>query len=250
MVGNPQGSGVLANELLGGLVARECGLPVAESGTIYLSDAFIDKNPEIWFEGSEGSSRPQSGIHFKSSFVGWPSGIERPIEYISPSHVGNISNRDAFLAMYIFDVWANHLDHRQALLTRETDSQQRRAVFIDNGHLFGGPQWTTRYRPGVALHMERTVYADLWRKPEVEERISHFRTEIPAALHKGVLGLPNEWCPGDIGRLTEWLIDRLNCLEELVYADADRSGLVFCDGRVIDPSRLSDSGMRFVSNAN
>jgi hypothetical protein len=71
--------------------------------------SFIDSNPDLWFDlQSSEIRRPRKGVHFASLLVGQPSGQSRPTQYISPSGINMITNRDAFLGMYLLDVWANH----------------------------------------------------------------------------------------------------------------------------------------------
>ena len=108
MAGNPQGTNTLANEYVGSFVAKAVGLPVVQPRGIFLSDSFIDKHPYLWFELPFGVRRPEDGVHFGSLLIGQPSGAERPTEYISPSRIDRITNREAFLGMYLLDVWANH----------------------------------------------------------------------------------------------------------------------------------------------
>src|SRR5258708_39782165 len=72
MAGNPQGPNVLANELLGSVIANAVGLPVAPGRSVYLSDDFIDGEPEIWFETPTGRRRPVAGLHFGSRLLGQP----------------------------------------------------------------------------------------------------------------------------------------------------------------------------------
>jgi hypothetical protein len=192
MIGNPQGPNVLANERLGNFIAKSIGLPTAEGKGIYLSDSFIDSHPDLWFELASGGLRPNKGVHYGSTFVGQPCGPERPSEYISPSRVNMITNRDSFLGMYLLDVWANHRDSRQAVLLRASADCTQKAFFIDHGHMFGGPKWNFQESPGSALHLEKAIYSDL---------------------------LPSEWYSGDLRELIGVLNDRLPRLPELVQTD-------------------------------
>jgi hypothetical protein len=222
MAGNPQGPNVMANEFLGSVIAGAVGLPVAESMAIHLTNHFIDSDPDIWFELPAGTKRPDAGLHFGSLLVGQPSGPLRPSEYISPSRIDSIANRDAFLGMYILDVWANHQDNRQAVLLRRSDDAQE-AFFIDHGHMFGGPDWNFRERPGAAFHLETSIYSELWHDEVVSSWISHFRTVLPEVLSWVTSILPPRWYNGDLRGLMEVLIHRLSNLTELVQKDAARS---------------------------
>ena len=243
MAGNPQGSNVVANEFLGSVIAGAVGLPVAESMAIHLSDHFIDSEQDIWFELPSGRKRPDAGLHFGSRLVGQPSGPQRPSEYISPSRINTIANRDAFLGMYILDVWANHQDNRQAVLLRTSNNGAQEAFFIDHGHMFGGPDWNFRERPGVALHLESSVYSKLWHDEVVSSWISHFRAVIPEVLSWVTSILPPRWYTGDLRSLMDGLIHRLFNLTELVQKDAARSRQFVHQNSEKDALRLSDSGI-------
>jgi hypothetical protein len=243
MAGNPQGSNILANEFLGSFIAKSVGLPVSKAKGIHLSDSFIDGHPDLWFELPSGRRRPDKGIHFASLFVGQPSGQKRPSEYISPSRINMITNRDSFLGMYLLDVWANHQDNRQAILLRRSNDRTQKAFFIDHGHMFGGPEWNFKEVPGSALHLETTVYSNLWVDEQIASWISRFQTIIPKVLSEVVPCIPPQWYNGDIGKLIHRLTDRLSFLAELVQVDAAKRRQLAPQKSKDDPLRLSDSGI-------
>jgi hypothetical protein len=246
MMGNPQGANTLANELLGSLIAKSVGLPVAEGKGLYLSDSFIDSDPDLWFHLDSERRRPNKGLHFGSLLVGQLSGQRRPTEYISPSRVNMITNREAFLGMYLLDVWANHQDNRQAILRRGLNDSTQEVFFIDHGHMFGGLTWDFKERPGVAFHLERAVYCDLWQDEQIASWISHFRTVIPEVLSWVASAVPTEWYNGDLSRLLGGLTERLDCLPELVQADGAKSWQIAPQKRKDDALRLSDFGVHDV----
>jgi hypothetical protein len=247
MTGNPQGANTLANELLGSLIAKSVGLPVAEGKGIYLPDGFIDSCPDLWFEFPFGKCRPDKGLHFASLFVGQPAGPKRPSEYISPSRIGMISNRDAFLGMYILDIWANHQDNRQAVFLRRQLDETQEVFFIDHGHMFGGSEWNFQERPGIAFHMERAVYSGLWQDEDIASWISHFRTVVPDVLSWCTSAVSSQWYSGNLNSLICVLTDRLASLTELVQADAAKSWqLASQKSKKDDTLRLSDSGIHDV----
>jgi hypothetical protein len=220
MTENPQGPNVLANEWLGGFLGKAAGLPVAEGDLVYLSDSFIDDDLGLWFETPTGRRRPKAGLHYGSRLVGEPYGGNRPMEYISRSRVEAITNREVFLGMYVMDVWANQQDNRQAILVADPDMLGFKAIFIDHGHMFGGPNWNFLERPGIACHMESSLYSELWHTDVVAGWISHFENVIPSALSLAISLVPLGWYNGDIGALQEDLLRRLEDLPRLVEFDA------------------------------
>ncbi|WP_353072130.1 HipA family kinase [Tunturiibacter gelidoferens] len=243
MTDNPIGPNLLANEHMGSLVAKAVGLPVAEARGICLSDSFIDSHPDLWFELPSGVRRPDKGMHFGSLFVGQTSGPDRPTEYISPSRVSMITNREVFLGMYLLDVWANHQDNRQAIFRRSSTNAQE-VCFIDHGHMFGGPEWNFKENPASALHLERAVYNDLWQDEQVTSWISRFQTIIPGVLASIIPSMANEWYTGDLNELQRTLIDRLLRLQKLVNADAERTWHLSQQKSIDESPRLSDLGIR------
>jgi hypothetical protein len=240
MHGNPAGANVLANEQIGSLVAGAVGLPVVKPKGIFLSDSFIDYHPDLWFELSTGVRRPQKGMHFASMLIGQTSGLERPTEYISPSRVDRIINREAFLGMYLLDVWANHQDNRQAIFrTNSSDAQE--VIFIDHGHMFGGPEWNSRENFRSALHLERAVYKNLWQDEQIALWISRFQSVIPGVLKSVKHSIQPQWYKGDFFELIDWLNDRLANLSELSRKDAAKNWHSFRENSADQTLRLADS---------
>jgi hypothetical protein len=222
MTDNPGGPNVLANEHMGSLIAEAVGLPVAEAKGISLSDSFIDSHPDLWFGLRSGVRRPNSGVHFGSLLVGQTSGAERPTEYIGPSRVNMITNREAFLGMYLLDVWANHQDRRQAIL-RRTSNDAQEVFFIDHGHMFGGPEWNFKENPSSTLHSEMAVYANLWQDEQIASWISRFQAIVPEVLTSVAHSMPSQWYKGEIAELIGRLAERLANLPELIQEDAART---------------------------
>jgi hypothetical protein len=242
MTDNPIGPNLLANEHMGSLVAKAVGLPVAEASGIMISDSFIDSHPDLWFELPSGVRRPNKGMHFGSLFVGQTSGADRPTEYISPSRVSTITNREAFLGMYLLDVWANHQDNRQAIF-RRSSTNELEVCFIDHGHMFGGPQWNFQGNLGSALHLEMAVYTDLWQDELVASWISRFQTIIPEVLPSIGAPMASEWYSGDLNELLSELTDRLLRLPELVQTDVEKTWHPRQQKSPDESLRLSDFGI-------
>ncbi|WP_188760751.1 hypothetical protein [Edaphobacter acidisoli] len=219
MLGSPQGANILANEIIGGVIANEAGLPVVPGGCVYLSDDFIDKNPSLWFETPLGRRRPNAGLHFGSAFLGEMAGPNRPTDFISRSRVSAIRNRSDFLGMYVMDIWANHQDHRQAIFRTSDDGRGLDACFIDHGHMFGGPNWNFTEYSGVTYHLEPSLYSGLFQPAAVADWISHYEDVLPKALAYAVSLVPSKWYKGNIDLLEQELLCRLARLQQLIEAD-------------------------------
>jgi hypothetical protein len=183
-------------------------------------------------------------VHFGSLLVGQTSGADRPTEYISPSRIDRITNREAFLGMYLLDVWANHQDNRQAIFRRNFGNTQE-VCFIDHGHMFGGPEWNFQNNLGSPLHLEMAVYTDLWQDEQIALWISRFQSVIPEALRSAAdpTYIEPHWYKGDLAELIDTLTDRLANLPELIQEDASRIWRPFQQKNIDETVRLSDSGI-------
>ena len=215
MADNPSGPNLLANEHMGSRLAKAVGLPVPETKGILFSDSFIDSHPDLWFELPSEVRRPNKGVHFGSLLVGQTSGPERPTEYISPSGIDRIANREAFLGMYLFDVWANHRASRHAIFKRQ-DNNTLKAFFINHGHIFGGSKWDLDDSPVAPLHMEAAIYSGLWQDELVDRWTSIFQSVIPEVLSTVPQSMGSEWYKGDLVELIERLTDRLAKLPDFI----------------------------------
>jgi hypothetical protein len=132
---NLQGPNLLFNEALGTELFRRVGLPVPEWRPVYVSDEFIDQNPQCWMETEHGQLRPQAGWCFGSRYLG----VENAALYeILPGQSFNrVENRKDFWTAWVIDVFCGHADNRQTIF-REQKATGLKAYFIDHGHLFGG----------------------------------------------------------------------------------------------------------------
>jgi hypothetical protein len=236
---NPAGFNLLANEHFGSVVAEAVGLPVVKPQAIFFSENFIDCHPDLWFALPSGSRRPKEGIHFGSPLVGQTSGAGRPTEYISPSRVNRIVNREAFLGMYLLDVWANHQDSRQAIFRVSSDNSLD-VIFIDHGHMFGGPEWNFRDSHGCSLHLEMGVYTNLWQDEQIALWISRFQFLIPEVLKTIPYSIHPEWYKGNLSELIDRLTGRLASLPNLVRDDASRKWPWFQLQSIDETLRLAD----------
>lgn len=212
---NQQGPNLLANEMLGSEFLRLVGLPTPEWKAISITDEFLKSNPDVHFECATGRGRPiKSGIHFGSHFVG--SKVAGQIyDFLPSSFCRRIANPSDFLGIYIFDVWANHHDHRQAIYAEDSESSAINAHFIDNGHLFGGPYWSQEEKYGAAMCLDQNLYTTLWQENTINEWISHFEKSLSRVIGRTVKQVPDSWYKGDIAGLAEFLEFRLRNLHQL-----------------------------------
>lgn len=201
------GPNVLANEALGTELYGALGLPVPAWRPIAVSEQFILENPGCWIEGPFGPSQPQPGLCFGSAVASESTGSL--LEILPGSSWAKVLNRSAFLFAWMVDVWAEHRDNRQAVFTR-SGGDLLSAVFIDHGHMFGGPagsQNTTLLGP---RYLDPRVY----RRPDPKE-MDEFRTNCCSlnadALIKKAATIPDEWKTPSATRSFLACLERFSC---------------------------------------
>ncbi len=219
---NQQGPNLLANEVLGSELLHAVGLPTPSWKPIFISENFIKKNPSLHFELQFGSRKVRSGIHFGSQFISRTAGGE-VYDFLPSSFCNRIVNREDFLGIYIFDVWANHRDHRQAVFSTRQTNRAINAHFIDNGHLFGGPHWDFRDKPGAAMCLDRNLYTTTWQESDVDAWISRFETSIPQSLSRVTQQVPQDWYNGNIDELISCLLFRSSDLSNLFQLEVEHN---------------------------
>jgi hypothetical protein len=219
---NCQGPNLLANEVLGSELLRAAGFPTPNWKIICISDDFLDGHPNLHFETQWGTRRVRSGIHFASQFINGTAGGD-VYDFLPSGFCNRIANREDFLGVYIFDVWANHHDHRQALFTTHPGNRSINAHFIDNGHLFGGPNWSLHEKHGAAMCLDPNLYTMPWREDSINEWISRFETSLPECLSRLINQVPQDWYKGNLGDLIDSLLFRLGDLRKLFQLELERN---------------------------
>ena len=122
-----------------------------------------------------------------------------------------------FLGAFVFDVWAGSTDVRQAVYVENQDTKTFRAVFMDNGHLFGGPHWKFSLKAETVIGLEKCVYASLFNPEAVEPWIFQIETKASELLPSLMKTVPPQWYKGDIGCLREILLLRARSLRSLFW---------------------------------
>src|SRR6266851_3223316 len=159
-------------------------------------------------------------------------GAERYVAGYTSAHSSSVAQRVVrfttfyradFLGIYIFDVWANHRDHRQAVFSTRQTNRAINAHFIDNGHLFGGPHWDFRDKPGAAMCLDRNLYTTTWQESDVDAWISRFETSIPQSLSRVTQQVPQDWYNGNIDELISCLLFRLSDLSNLFQLEVEHN---------------------------
>jgi hypothetical protein len=215
---NPQGNNVLANEALGAILLSALGFLVPPWRPITINLKTLPSFPELIMETADGTKLPACGVHFGSEYLGGPQ--YDLFDLIPESY--RIRNVEQVAAINLFDLWANHHDYRQWVYRRIKSKGLYEAVFIDNGHLFGGPEWSDE--AGVSLKLwSRYFHKPLISECLVMERwLTVFEARIPRLLHEAMAVIPPEWYEGDIYALCARLLQRLECLRGIASLEPVR----------------------------
>jgi hypothetical protein len=223
---NPQGPNVLANEVLGNELLNALNLPSPGWKAVFISSSFLKNNTGMFFETLSGCSAIQSGLHFGSEFLGGEK-TGHVYEWLPNAFFSRVANSKDFAGIRIFDLWTNHCDHRQSLYSTRDGNASFQAVFIDNGHLFGGPEWNRKSRQGESLSLDRRFHASELPVEVAGNWIARFETECSSSLFNIIQHVPRIWYSGDINQVAETLVRRLSMLRALFSDDLTQKRMIF-----------------------
>lgn len=215
--GNPQGPNVLGNEALGSWLTARLGLKTPEWSRIAIDDAFLDQNQQMWFETQSGRERPKAGLHFASRLQE-AAGTGSVYEILPRTWFAHIKNREDFLGMLLLDLWCGHADNRQACFIQEANERGLIAVFLDHGHMFGGPghggSWDLH--PAVSFFLDRTMYDGLWLDGRVGEWMRKIWSIPAEAAYTFVSSIPPEWSSTPLELVVATILERRHTLQQLL----------------------------------
>lgn len=211
---NLQGPNVLCNEVLGTEIYRAIGLPSPAWKPIAVTERFIEENPASWFEGPSGRIRPEAGQCFGSELIG--NATSSLFEILPGPYWGRVSNRLDFWLAWVVDLCAEHWDNRQAVFLE--DCGVLYAIFIDHGHMFGGPYGSRTTPLSGPRHLDRRAYGKLDRQAQLQLHL--FWADINAdELFQKSMMVPDKWATDAAVR------NFVTCIEKLSRADTWRHSL-------------------------
>ena len=209
---NPQGPNVLANEALGAILLTGLGFPVPRWRPITIDLQTLRVFPELTMEANGTRLPPACGVHFGSEYVGGP---QYQLFGIIPSSY-RIINAEQLAGVRLFDLWANHHDHRQFVYRRRVKQKgDYEAVIVDNGHLFGGPDWSDDTARSLKLWFHCAHKPPMAAYLDIEKWVTVFEVHLPKLLEEARTLVPLEWYRGDMYSLCARLRRRLECLSAL-----------------------------------
>jgi hypothetical protein len=186
---NLQGPNVLFNEAAGAELFRACGLAVPPWERVVVTEEFLDRNRECWLETSGGEIRPESGWCFGSRFQF--SARRRLLTLLPGTYHSRIRNRKSFWTAWFVDVCCDHADRRDAVFL-EGRNGLLDALFVDCGHMFGGPDGDRRPRPLASRYFDSRIYPGI-ASAEAESILRDVRALDADELWKRVRAIPADW---------------------------------------------------------
>ncbi len=210
---NQQGLNVLANEVLGNELLRALNLPTPQWKMVSISKQFIAKTLDCRLRRGQEVTQFRADCIMALSF--WEGDLTQIYEWLPGSFRQRIVNLDDFLGIYLFDLCFNHCDCRQTIFATEDDGTSFQAIFIDNGHLFGGPDWNRERRRRESLCLNNLFHTWEWPDEAVESWISRFETKYSASLADVARHVPKFWYSGEINSIADSSLRRLRMLRTL-----------------------------------
>ena len=217
---NPQGSRVLANELIATKLAEAAGLSVPLTDTVDVSGWLIGNSPEMWVDAGRGERAAcADGLAFGSQFVGglMPGQVA---DYLPEEQLSDLRNVVEFAGMLCIDKWTGNSNGRQAVFARRPRERKYRAVFIDQGFCFGAGDWSFADSPLRGVYPRNVVYEGVTGWDSFEPWITRIEEMAADTLWAIADQVPTEWYgdPAALESLVEQLLKRRCRVRELVTA--------------------------------
>lgn len=188
----------LMKEVIGTELMARIGLPVPDWTPVLLTDEFIHQNPGLWWYGETCVSGiwektpPHSGLHFGSRLTRSDRDSQTysmiPVEWVP-----RVVNRDDFVGALILSLWMNNCDRLQCVFVTSDSGERFRAVFLDHGHIFGGPDGEGEVRADRLLCAHPELCRDAWNV----EAVARWRRQVELiddrSIDAAFAMVPPEW---------------------------------------------------------
>lgn len=223
---NPQGTRILANELLATRLAGRLGLPVPATAVVEVRESLIEHTEDLVIQLGRGNTRCHAGLQFGSRYPGLPA--ETVVyDFLPDEQLRETVNLGDFCGMLVFDKWTCNTNGRQAIFFRAAGESQYRAQMIDQGFCFNAGEWTFPDSPLRGVYQRNCVYAHVDGWQSFEPWLTRIEEMPPEKIWSIAEIVPPEWYSGDtavLERLMEKLLGRRTRVRELIgsFRDSDR----------------------------
>jgi hypothetical protein len=224
---NPQHPRVLANELLGTLLAARLGLPVPPVAVIEVRQELIDLSEELCILRGMEREPCRAGFQFGSRFPGDPAQVAVH-DFLPDERLDDTENLDDFIGMLVFDKWTCNTNGRQAIFLAQADPSavaRYQARMIDQGFCFNAGSWDFPDAPLRGLYARNRVYRSVRGVESFELWLARLERIKEADLDEIARQIPPEWIDGDhdaLYGLLERLLRRRKRIPDLIL-DAKKS---------------------------
>lgn len=227
---NPQGTRILANELLGTRLAARIGVAVAGASIVEVLPAMVELTEDLCVQLGRGRVPCTAGLEFGSQYPGHPA-TTAIYDFLPDEQLRQAENLADFCGALVFDKWACNTNGRQAIFLRDRDAERYRAVMIDHGFCFNASEWNFPDAPLRGIYARSAVYEQVRGWEAFEPWIERVEKRIDEnVLDEIAREVPPEWYNFEqdaLFRLLEQLLRRRKLVRELILSAKNSSRVPF-----------------------
>src|SRR6204780_3259861 len=217
---NPQGTRILANELLGTRLAARMGLPVPPASVVEVREELIAHTDDLVIEMGRGRERCKAGLQFGSRYPGSPA--ETVVyDFLPDENLRDVPNIADFCGIFVLDKWTCNTNGRQAIFFRARGESRYQAQMIDQGFCFNAGEWNFPDAPLRGLYARHRVYEGVRGMESFEGWIARVERIEESALEEIYGQIPPEWYDDDADALEKMLgqlLRRRKLVRELIVS--------------------------------
>src|SRR6202046_1470446 len=218
---NPQGTRILANELLGTRLAARMGLPVPPASVVEVREQLIAHTDDLVIELGRGRAPCKAGLQFGSRYPGTP--VEVTVyDFLPDEQLREVVNLTDFCGMLVFDKWTCNTNGRQAIFSRPKNETHYQAHMIDQGFCFNAGEWNFPDSPLRGLYTRHRVYDSVRGMESFEPWIARLEMNITDAfIDEAMAEIPPELYGFDqpaLEKMLEHLLRRKKLVKDLIVS--------------------------------
>src|SRR5277367_2943502 len=218
---NPQGSRILANELLGTRLAARMGLPTADAAVVEVRENLIAQTEDLVIELGRGRAPCKAGLQFGSRYPGSPAEVV-VYDFLPDEQLREVVNLTDFCGMLVFDKWTCNTNGRQAIFSRAKNETRYQAQMIDQGFCFNAGEWNFPDAPLRGLYARHRVYESARGIESFEPWLARIETKMTEQVFDEIYKeIPAEWYGFEtdaLEKMLEHLLRRRKLVRELVVS--------------------------------
>lgn len=206
---------------------------------VHVSAEFLAYFPEVHIQLTTKHIPVEPGVHFGSRYQGSPDKT-MVYDFLPDSLLTTVSNLSDFLGAFVLDKWTGNTDARQAIFSRPSlppgseKARGFRATMIDQGHAFGGQEWSFPDGPLQGVYFRSVVYRNVQCCDDFQPWLDQVVLFPEAALDNARSQLPAEWILGEeasLDVLVKKLLSRRKRVPDLIADSARVAGNAFPEWR-------------------